>query len=309
MNLTPYIRIHEDVQKALAHHQAVVALESTIISHGFNYPENLETALTCERLVREAGAVPATIGIRNGHILIGMSQADLEFFATHRDVPKASRRDVASLIALKKDGATTVATTMMFAALAELKVFATGGIGGVHREGETTMDVSADLTELANTPINVVCAGAKSILDLPRTKEVLETLGVPVLGYQTDAFPDFYTPDSGLKVDYRVDTVESIAFIIKTKEQLGLKGGMLIANPIPIEDALEPSMIRNHIEAALKACRDHGIKGKAVTPFLLAYLHEHTQGASVKANKALVFNNVRLAACVAIALSQLNDSR
>ena len=304
MNYQSYLVISEEVQKALNEGRAVVALESTIISHGFNYPENLETALNCEKIVRDAGAVPATIGIRQGKILIGMTQADIEFFATHRDVPKASRRDVASLIALGRDGATTVATTMMFAEMAKIAVFATGGIGGVHRHGESTMDISADLMELAQTQVNVVCAGAKSILDLERTKEVLETHGVPILGYKTQAFPDFYTPDSGLEVDYRVDDVQEIAKIILTKRDLGLKGGMLISNPIPEAYAMEPSFIRKHINDAIEAAEKEEVKGKAVTPFLLAYLHAQTKGASVIANKALVFNNVKLASEIAKALSQ-----
>jgi pseudouridine-5'-phosphate glycosidase len=305
MNLEAFLVIKDEVAQALKEGRAVVALESTIISHGFNYPENLETARTCEKLVRDAGAVPATIGIRNGKILIGMADEDIEFFATHRDIPKASRRDVASLIALGFDGATTVATTMMFAEMANISMFATGGIGGVHRHGESTLDVSADLMELAQTNVNVVCAGAKSILDLDRTKEVLETHGVPILGYQTNAFPDFYTPDSGLKVDYRVDDVKDIAQIIKTKAQLGLKGGILITNPIPSEFAMEPTFIRKHIDEAIESAEKQGVKGKAVTPFLLAYLHEKTEGASVVANKALVFNNVKLAAQIALALTQI----
>jgi pseudouridylate synthase len=305
MNYQSYLLIKDEVKEALNQGKAVVALESTIISHGFNYPENLETALTCEKLVRDAGAVPATIGIRQGKILIGMSDEDLEFFATHREVPKASRRDVASLIALGKDGATTVATTMMFAEMASIPVFATGGIGGVHRQGESTMDISADLMEIAQTQVNVVCAGAKSILDLERTKEVLETHGVPILGYKTNAFPDFYTPDSGLEVDYRVDDVVEIAKIILTKKQLGLKGGILISNPIPDEFAMEPSFIKKHIDDAIKAAEHQQIKGKAVTPFLLAYLHAQTKGASVIANKALVFNNVKLATEIAKAMCKL----
>jgi pseudouridine-5'-phosphate glycosidase len=220
MNLEKYLVIKDEVKQALLEGRPVVALESTIISHGFNYPENLDCAKTCEKIIREEGAVPATIGIRDGKILIGMSEDDILFFAQNRSIPKCSRRDVAPILALGLSGATTVATTMLFAHMAKIKVFATGGIGGVHMHGEDTMDVSADLVEIANTNVNVVCAGAKSILDLPRTKEYLETLGVSIVGYQTDAFPDFYTRDSGLKVDYRVETTQDIEKIILTKEEL-----------------------------------------------------------------------------------------
>lgn len=302
MNLEKYLVIKEEVAEALKNNKPVVALESTIISHGFNYPENLETARTCEKIIREQGAIPATIGIRDGKILIGMNDSDLVFFSQNKSILKTSRRDVVPLLAMKKDGATTVATTMMFAAMVNIKMFATGGIGGVHIHGEDTMDISADLVELSRTNVNVVCSGAKSILDLPRTKEYLETLGVTIVGYKTEAFPDFYTRDSGLLVDFIVNSNEEMAKIINTKDELGLQVGTLIANPIPVESAMEPTYIRSKIKEAIEASLEKGIKGKAVTPFLLAYLHEHTQGKTVVANKALVFNNAKVAAQIAIAL-------
>jgi pseudouridine-5'-phosphate glycosidase len=305
MNFEKYLVIKDEVKQALLEGKPVVALESTIISHGFNYPENLDCAKTCEKIIREEGAIPATIGIRDGKILIGMSEEDILYFAQNRSIPKCSRRDVAPILALGLSGATTVATTMLFAHMAKIKVFATGGIGGVHMHGEDTMDVSADLVEIANTNVNVVCAGAKSILDLPRTKEYLETLGVSIVGYQTDAFPDFYTRDSGLKVDYRVDTTQDIAKIIHTKEELGFKAGLIIANPIPPEYEMEPTYIRSKISEALERSIKEGVKGKDVTPFLLAALHHDTEGKSVVANKALVFNNSRLAARVAKSLSEI----
>lgn len=305
MNLEKYLVIKEEVKQALLEGKPVVALESTIISHGFNYPENLDCAKTCERIIREEGAIPATVGIRDGKILIGMSEEDILYFAQNRSIPKCSRRDVAPILALGLSGATTVATTMMFAHMANIKVFATGGIGGVHMHGEDTMDVSADLVEIANTNVNVVCAGAKSILDLPRTKEYLETLGVSIVGYQTDAFPDFYTRDSGLKVDYRVDSTEDIAKIIRTKEELGFKAGLIIANPIPKENEMDPEYIHTKINEALERSIEQRVKGKDVTPFLLAALHHDTEGKSVIANKALVFNNSKLAARVAKSLSNI----
>lgn len=305
MNLEKYLVIKEEVKQALLEGRPVVALESTIISHGFNYPENLDTARTCESIIREEGAIPATIGIRDGKILIGLSDEDILFFAQNRTIPKCSRRDVAPILALGLSGATTVATTMLFAHMANIKVFATGGIGGVHMHGEDTMDVSADLVEIANTNVSVVCAGAKSILDLPRTKEYLETLGVSIVGFQTNAFPDFYTRDSGLSVDYRVETTNEIAKIIQTKEELGFKAGLIIANPIPKEFEMEPEYIKSKINEALDRSIKQGVKGKEVTPFLLAALHHDTEGKSVVANKALVFNNSRLAAKIAKSLSEL----
>ncbi len=302
MDLSKYLVINEEVKQALKNKQPVVALESTIIAHGFNYPENLITAQRCEAIIREQGAVPATIGIIKGKIVIGLSEAEITHFAENRSVAKCSRRDVAALLAQKQDGATTVATTMMFAEMAGIKVFATGGIGGVHRHGETTFDISADLEELAKTQVNVVCAGAKSVLDLALTREYLETKGIPVLGYQSSYFPDFYTRNSGLEVDYEIGEVDQIADIIRVKEDLDLAGGILITNPIPEEAEMDANFIHAKIEEAIVLADQQGIKGKAVTPFLLATLHESTKGKSVIANKALVFNNCKLAAEIAVAL-------
>lgn len=299
MNLEKYLIIRDEVQEALDNNKAVVALESTIISHGFNYPENLETARACEAAIRENGAVPATIGIVGGKIVIGLSDEEIVQFAQNRQTPKCSRRDVASIIAGGLDGATTVATTMMFAHLAGVKFFATGGIGGVHFDGENSMDISADLQELANTNVTVVSSGAKSILDIPRTLEYLETQGVSTIGYQTDAFPDFYTRDSGEKVDYRYDDTDDIAKVIRVKDDLGIKSGLLVTNPIPEEYALEPSFIRALIQQTVKEAEEQGIKGNKVTPFMLAALHDHSEGKSVEANKQLVINNARLAAKLA----------
>lgn len=303
--MNEYLQIKPEVLEALNNNKAVVALESTIISHGFNYPENLETAKACEDIIYKEGAIPATIGIRNGKILVGMNQDDLEYFATNKSIQKVSRRDVISTIATKQDGATTVATTMMFAAMANIKLFATGGIGGVHKHGETTMDVSADLLELAQTNVNVVCSGAKSILDLEKTKEVLETHGVSILGYQTNAFPDFYTRDSGLLVDYMAKDAQEVAEIILTKDKLKITNGTLIANPIPKQFEMDSDFIRTKIKEAIASSIKENIKGKDVTPYLLAYLHKHTEGKSVIANKALVINNAQVAAKIAVALTKL----
>lgn len=295
-----FIEVSPEVREALDSGRPVVALESTIIAHGFNYPENLECARLSEKAVRERGAVPATIAILGGTIRVGLTDEELAFLATNRSVAKCSRRDVAPVLARKGDGATTVTTTMMFASMAGIKVFATGGIGGVHRGAGETFDISADLQELANTDVAVVCAGAKSILDIPLTREYLETFGVPVLGYDTDDFPGFYTRASGgTKVDYNLKKPADIAKVIQAQEELGLKGGILIVNPIPREDELDYGYISGKIEEALGESREKGIAGKATTPFLLAKLHEITGGRSVRANKALVFNNARLAADIA----------
>lgn len=297
-----YLQINSEVEKALAVNKPVVALESTIISHGFNYPENLECALNCEKIIKEAGAQPATIAILDGVVKIGLSREEIELFATSKGILKCSRRDAASIISQKLSGATTVAGTMMFAAMAGIKVFATGGIGGVHRNAEVTFDISADLEELAGTNVAVVCAGAKSILDIPLTKEYLETKGVPVIGYNTDYFPNFYTRSSGLEVDYNLKTPEDIANVIQTSFSLGLKGGILICNPIPEENALDENFIKEKIEATLYNAIRSGITGKDTTPFLLANLHEITGGRSIAANKALVYNNAKAAAHIAAAL-------
>lgn len=304
MNYHDYFVFSPEVKKALNENRPIVALESTIIAHGFAYPANLETARECERIIRSLDVIPATIGILNGKIHVGLTDEQLIYFATNRDMKKCSRRDVAPTIATKGDGATTVTTTAMFAHMAGIKVFATGGIGGVHRHGEVTMDISADLQELANTPITIVCAGAKSILDIERTKEYLETHGVSIIGYQTAKIPAFYTRDSGFDVDYQMDDVATIAKTIKVRDDLAISSTLLVTNPIPKDSELDPAYINTEIEKAVKDSEVKGIKGKAVTPYLLSALHNSTQGRSVEANKALVFNNAELAAMIAKELSK-----
>ena len=301
-----YLEIKDEVKTALDKGQPVVALETTIISHGFAYPDNLECGRNCEKIIREEGAVPATIGIINGKIKIGLSDEELLFFAEHRDVPKCSRRDLAAVIARGGSGAATVALTMMAAKMAGIGFFATGGIGGVHRGAQKTFDISADLEELAQTGVAVICAGAKAILDIPLTLEYLETAGVTVLGFGTGDFPAFYTRKSGCGVDYRVDSAEEAARIIKTKTDLGIHNGILIAAPIPEKDELDPVFINENIELALKKAEAGGIRGKAVTPFLLAELHNITGGKSAAANKALVYNNSRVAARIARAYTLIS---
>ncbi|MEG1917961.1 MAG: pseudouridine-5'-phosphate glycosidase, partial [Oscillospiraceae bacterium] len=284
----------------------VVALESTIISHGMPYPQNVETALEVERLVREHGAVPATIAILGGRLKAGLSPAEIDYLGkAGTAVTKASRRDLAVLVARKRDGATTVATTMLIAAMAGISVFATGGVGGVHRGAETTMDISADLEELAQTPVLVVCAGIKSILDLGLTLEYLETHGVPVLGFGTRELPAFYTRSSGFSVDEQMDTPEELAQAFFVKRQLGLAGGMLVTNPIPEAYAMEPAVIDRAISDALEEAKAAGIHGKDTTPFLLAKVKDLTGGDSLASNIQLVYNNARLAAKTAVALAAL----
>ncbi|QXJ39260.1 Pseudouridine-5'-phosphate glycosidase [Parageobacillus caldoxylosilyticus] len=299
MNLKDVLVFSEEVEKAMKENKPVVALESTIISHGMPYPQNVETAKEVEQLIRENGAVPATIAILDGKIKIGVNEEELEFLGTSKEIEKVSRRDLPYVIAMKKHGATTVAATMICANMAGIKVFATGGIGGVHRGAEQTMDISADLQELARTNVAVVCAGAKSILDLGLTLEYLETNGVPVIGYGTDILPAFYSSTSPFKVNYRVDTPEEMAKLIATKWELGLNGGLVIANPIPKEDELEESYINSIIEEALKEAEEKQIAGKAVTPFLLDKIKTLTVGKSLEANIALVKNNAVLAAKIA----------
>ncbi len=306
MNPKKYLEVSKEVAEALAENRPVVALESTIISHGMPYPQNVETACKVENIIREAGAVPATIAIIDGKLKAGLSKEEIEHLGKcGSDVPKASRRDIPVLLAKGSDGATTVTTTMMIASMAGIRIFATGGIGGVHRGAETTMDISADLEELAMTPVMVVCAGAKSILDLGLTLEYLETKGVPVIGYQTEELPAFYTRKSGFKVDYRLDTPEELAKTFHVKEELGLKGGMLVANPIPEEYSMDPATIHGAIEQALSECKASGIHGKETTPFLLAKVKELTGGDSLDSNIQLVFNNARLAAKTAVSLCEL----
>lgn len=301
--MNDFLVFSEEVAQAKAEKKPIVALESTIISHGMPYPENVQTAKDVEQLIRDRGAVPATIAIIDGKIKIGLTDDELELLGTSRDVEKVSRRDLPYDVAMKKHGATTVAGTMICAQMAGIRVFATGGIGGVHRGAEQTMDISADLQELSRTNVAVVCAGAKSILDLGLTLEYLETHGVPVIGYQTDVLPAFYSRTSPFRVDYRLDSAEEIAQFIETKWKLGLNGGVVIANPVPKEDELEESYITAIIEQALKEAEEKHITGKAVTPFLLDRVKTLTGGKSLKANIALVKNNAALAADLARELS------
>jgi len=300
--LNEHVVLSDEVRDALDAGAPVVALESTIISHGFPYPANVECALEAERVCREAGAVPATIAVLGGKLQVGLSVEQIEYLATADGILKASRRDLALLVARAGDGATTVAGTMVVAHLAGIRLFATGGIGGVHRGAQTTFDISADLLELARTPVAVVCAGAKSILDLPLTLEVLETHGVPVVGYQTDEFPAFYTRTSGLGVDTRLDSAEEIAGLLRAREELGLDGGVVIANPVPSEFEVQPDVLDGWVSSAMEQAAQSGVHGKDVTPFLLGRIHELSGGASEVTNKELVYNNVRLAARIAAAL-------
>ena len=305
--LKKYLDIAPEVKKALDEGRPVVALESTIISHGMPYPQNVETALKVEEIIRECGAVPATIAIIGGRLKAGLSREEIDYLGKEGlKVTKASRRDLPILVAKGVDGATTVATTMMVAAMAGISVFATGGIGGVHRGAEVTMDISADLEELAETPVMVVCAGAKSILDLGLTLEYLETKGVTVLGYGTEELPAFYTRKSGFGVDYRMDSAAEIAKAFYVKRALGLRGGMLVTNPIPEEYSMDADVINTAIEKAVAEAEEQGIHGKATTPFLLAKIKEITGGSSLDSNIQLVFNNARLAAATAVELSELS---
>lgn len=299
-----YLEVSKEVKEALEDGKPVVALESTIISHGMPYPKNVETALKVENIIRENGAVPATIAILGGKLKAGLTEEEITHLGKAENVAKVSRRDMAYIVSQKRDGATTVASTMMIAAMAGIKIFATGGIGGVHRNGEVTMDISADLEELANTDVTVVCAGAKSILDLGLTLEYLETKGVPVLGYQTSTLPAFYTRNSSYKVDYNMPTPESIAEMLKVKWALNLKGGVLVTNPIPEEFSMDEKLINSTIEKAVKEAEDLGIKGKDTTPFLLAKIKELTGGTSLESNIALVYNNAKLAAQIAVACTK-----
>jgi pseudouridine-5'-phosphate glycosidase len=306
MNSQAFLDIAPDVQHALATGRAVVALESTIISHGMPYPQNVATALQVETEVRKHGAVPATIAIVGGRLKAGLAHDEIEQLgrAGHA-VTKVSRRDLPFIVARGGLGATTVAATMLIAAMAGIRIFATGGIGGVHRGAQESFDVSADLQELAQTPVAVVCAGAKSILDLRLTLEYLETHGVPVVGYQTDALPAFFTRDSAYQVDYRLDSAAEIAAVLKAKWAMGLQGGMVVANPIPEQFAMPRATIDRAIELALQEATQQGISGKASTPFLLARVRELTGGDSLASNIQLVLNNARLAAAIAVAYQGL----
>ncbi|MBQ5517682.1 MAG: pseudouridine-5'-phosphate glycosidase [Bacteroidales bacterium] len=298
-----HLIISPAVKAALMAGEPVVALESTIISHGMPYPQNVETALKVEETVREAGAVPATIAVIGGQLKAGLTAAEIEYLGKQGPaVTKASRRDLPVLVARGADGACTVATTMIIAHLAGIRVFATGGIGGVHRGAETTMDISADLEELGRTPVLVVCAGAKAILDLGLTLEYLETKGVPVIGYGTEELPAFYTRTSGFKVDYRLDTPEEIAAAFRAQQEMGLGGGMLVTNPIPEAYSMDPARINAAIDQAVADARRLGIHGKETTPYLLARVKDLTGGDSLSANIQLVLNNARLAAHIAKSL-------
>lgn len=305
MPINSHLDITAEVDDALRNRRPVVALESTIISHGMPYPQNVETALKVEQIVRDNGAIPATIAILVGRLKVGLSEKEITQLGNRgQEVIKISRRDLPFVVARKEDGATTVAATMIIAAMAGIRVFATGGIGGVHRGVEETMDISADLEELAQTNIAVVCAGIKSVLDIGRTLEYLETRGVPVVGYQTDTVPAFYTRSSGFPVDYRADGVAEIVDVLQSKWDLELGGGMVVANPIPEEHALENNEIDTVIGEAVAEMSASGITGKEVTPYLLAKIAEYTGGRSLTANIELVLNNARLAAAIAAQLSK-----
>lgn len=300
------VRANEEVREALGEGRPVVVLESTIISHGMPYPQNVETAMSVERILREEGVVPATVGIVDGEGVVGLSEAEIEELGRRGSgVPKVSRRDLPVVMAEGSWGATTVATTMILAAKAGVEFFVTGGIGGVHRGAENTFDVSADLEELGRTNVTVICAGAKAILDLPKTLEVLETKGVPVLGFGTEELPAFYTRTSGLSVDRRVDDAEEVARIVRAKRELGLDGGVLVANPIPEQWSMEPGVINAAIEEALAEMDAAGVHGKECTPFLLAKVKEITGGDSLDANIQLVYNNARVGAAIARAYAGL----
>lgn len=303
-----YLDIHPAVAEALREGRPVVALESTIISHGMPWPQNYETALAVEDAVRANGAVPATIAVLGGRLKAGLTEAEIEYLARKgQEIPKASRRDLPVLCAKGLDGATTVASTMIVAALAGIEVFATGGIGGVHRGAEVTMDISADLEELAQTPVLVICAGAKSILDLGLTLEYLETKGVPVCGFGTDELPAFYTRESGFGVDFRADTPAELAAAFAAERALGYKGGLLCGNPIPAEYSMPADVINAAIDQAVAESVAQGVKGKRVTPFLLARVKELTGGDSLEANIRLVLNNAALAAETAAALCEIKN--
>ena len=304
MELNKYIDIQPEIAEALTENLPVVALESTILSHGMPYPENLDFAAEVERAVRSEGAIPATMAIVGGRVKIGLTKNELELMCKAENVGKVSRRDFAIYVAEGRDGATTVASTMMCCAYAGIQVFATGGIGGVHRHGEVTMDVSADLQELAHTNVAVVCAGAKSVLDIGLTLEYLETQGVPVVGFRTNKMPAFYTRDSGYNTPCRCDSVEELSDMVGAMANIPMRSGMVIVNPIPKEYEADEDMIDRATTKALREAEKNGITGRDVTPFLLARIAELTEGASLKANIALVYNNVRLAASVAAGVIQ-----
>jgi pseudouridine-5'-phosphate glycosidase len=303
--LEKYLDIHPEVKEALENGKPVVALESTIISHGMPYPQNVETARNVEQIVRDNGAVPATIGIIEGRIKVGLTDQELEFMGKEKNIIKASRRDLPVIVSKGLNGATTVASTMICANMAGIRVFVTGGIGGVHRGAQETFDISADLMELASTNVAVICAGAKSILDIGLTLEYLETHGVPVLGYQTEDFPAFYTRTSGYKVDYKMDSPLEVASALKSKWDMDLKGGVVIGNSIPEEYAMDEKIITDAIEGAVKEAAETGIKGKESTPFLLGKIKEITKGTSLDSNIQLVYNNAVVGTKIAVEFAKL----
>ena len=306
MKLDDYIDFHPDVKNALKNNLPIVALESTIISHGMPYPKNIETALMVEKTVRSNKAVPATIAIIKGRLKIGLTKEEIEFLATNDEIKKISRRDLAVAVSQKLSGSTTVASTMIIADLAKIAVFATGGIGGVHRGAETTLDISADLDELSRTNVCVVCAGVKSILDIGLTLEYLETKGVPVIGYKTSELPAFYSTKSGFNVDYRIDAAINIASILKTKWDLSIDGGVLVTNPIPVAFELESSVMNEAINLAIIEADNENITGKKITPYLLSKVNEITKGKSLDANIKLIKNNADLAAKIAVHFSKID---
>ena len=305
MNYRDYLSITPEIEKALAENKPIVALESTILSHGMPYPENLEFAHKVEEVVRGQGAIPATLAILDGKLKVGLNADELEFMCHGENIAKASRRDVAIYLASGKPAATTVATTMMIADMAGIRVFATGGIGGVHRGAQETMDISADLQELAHTSVCVIGAGCKSILDIGLTLEYLETFGVPVLGFGTDDFPAFYCESSGFGVDYNVKDAAEVALIMKTKWDLGLEGGLLVGNPIPHEYSMDHNVIDKVIDEAVELAKEKGIHGKATTPFLLAKIKEMTGGDSLASNLQLAYNNAKVASQIAVEFAKL----
>ena len=304
MKLNDFIDIHPEVENAIENKQPIVALESTIISHGMPYPKNVETAFMVEETVRSNKAIPATIAIINGRLKVGLTNEEIEFLATNEEVKKVSRRDLPITIAQQLSGSTTVASTMIIASLARIAVFATGGIGGVHRGAENSMDISADLEELAKTNVCVVCAGPKAILDIGLTLQYLETKGVPVIGYKTSELPAFYSSESGFDVDYKIDSALEIAEILKTKWNLLIDGGVLVANPIPIAFELETSVMDEAIKQAIIDADNENITGKEITPYLLSKVNEITQGKSLDANIKLIQNNAALAAKIALHYSK-----
>lgn len=303
-----FLEIHPEVKQALVENRPVVALESTIISHGMPYPQNIQTGIEVEEIVKNNGGVPATIAIFNGKCYVGLTKEQLEYFASAKDVWKVSLRDLSYVVSKKLYGATTVAATMRVASMAGIKIFVTGGIGGVHRGASNSMDISADLTEMAQTSVAVVSAGIKSILDIGLTLEYLETKGIPVVTIGQNEFPGFYSRKSGFSSPLRLDTAEEVANLIDTKWKIGLAGSVLIANPVPVNEEIDGGVMETHIEAALKAAAQSKLSGKEVTPFLLKYIAEHTKGESLDTNIALIKNNAKAGAAIAVAYSNLRSN-